>query len=238
MTAMSRDEARTWVPAPPVARYMPDREPHAARREMLERVNHGSTVLDVGCWSGAAGMFLSRQRSVTIDGVEPEDTMAERASGHYRTVYRSTIEHALDELIADRHRAYDAILFLDVLEHLTDPRQVLASCVELLRPGGRALVSIPNVAHWSVRWELLRGRWRYRNHGLLDRTHLRFFTKSTAIELARAAGWQVTWQDFCIDQPPLLRLSEPRLRVFAWWPTLFAVQFVLELRPINPEPAA
>jgi 2-polyprenyl-3-methyl-5-hydroxy-6-metoxy-1,4-benzoquinol methylase len=200
---------------------------------MLERVHGGATVLDIGCWSGATGAFLQRERAVTVDGVEPEGRMADRAAGHYRVVYRSTMERAMDELIAERPNSYDVLLFLDVLEHMVDPREVLAASRQLLRPRGRALVSIPNVAHWSVRYELLRGSWRYQDNGLLDSTHLRFFTRSTALELAREAGWEATWECASVGQVPLIRLSESRLRILERWPTLFAVQFLLELRPVT-----
>lgn len=214
---------------------MPDQEPRGARREILERIDHGAVVLDVGCWSGATGAFLQRERDVMIDGVEPEGAMADRAARHYRRVYPTTIERTIDELIAERRHSYDSLLFLDVLEHLVDPRQVLEASRELLRPGGQALVSIPNVAHWSLRWELLKGSWRYRDNGLLDRTHLRFFTRASALELARDAGWEASWEHAAIGQTPLIRLSESRLRALELWPTMFAVQFLLELRPFgNP----
>jgi 2-polyprenyl-3-methyl-5-hydroxy-6-metoxy-1,4-benzoquinol methylase len=200
---------------------------------MLERVEGGAEVLDVGCWSGAAGAFLGKERGARVDGVEPEPRMAALAAGHYRDVCRSTIEQAMDELVSERHQAYDSLLFLDVLEHLVDPHGVLVASHRLLRPGGTVLVSIPNVAHWSVRMELLRGRWRYRENGLLDRTHLRFFTHLTVHELVREAGWEVGWERVSVDQPPLIRLPESGLRILEHWPTLFAVQFLLELRPAS-----
>src|SRR5947209_1555546 len=99
------------------ARYMPDQEPLGARRRMLERIARGAEVLDIGCWAGATGSFLTAERAATVDGVEPEAQMAERAASHYRDVHRSTIERALPALLANRPRSYDAILFLDVLEH-------------------------------------------------------------------------------------------------------------------------
>jgi 2-polyprenyl-3-methyl-5-hydroxy-6-metoxy-1,4-benzoquinol methylase len=204
---------------------------------MLERIDHGAAVLDVGCWSGSTGAFLQGERNVTIDGVEPEAAMADRAAHHYRRVYHTTIERAFDELIGDRSHSYDALLFLDVLEHMVNPREVLEISRELVKPGGRALVSIPNVAHWSVRWELLKGGWRYRDNGLLDRTHLRFFTRASALELARDAGWTVSWRRASVGQPPLVRLPESRLRVLERWPTMFAVQFLMELRPVGEEHA-
>jgi cyclopropane fatty-acyl-phospholipid synthase-like methyltransferase len=74
---------------------MPDQEPWGTRRKMLERIDQGAVVLDVGCWSGATGAFLQRQRDVVIDGVEPEGAMADHAARRYRHVYRATIERIL-----------------------------------------------------------------------------------------------------------------------------------------------
>lgn len=234
MSPGSASKPNVWASSPAAeARYTPDQEPRGARRKMLERIDHGAEVLDVGCWSGAVGAFLQRERDVVVDGVEPEAHMADHATRHYRRVYRSTIEDALEALIDEHRHSYDFLLFMDVLEHLQDPHQVLEASRELLAPGGCALVSIPNVAHWSLRYELLRGSWRYRDNGLLDRTHLRFFTKATTLELARDAGWEVTWKQASVDQPPLIRLSESHLRILERWPTLFAVQFLLELRPLR-----
>jgi 2-polyprenyl-3-methyl-5-hydroxy-6-metoxy-1,4-benzoquinol methylase len=231
MSAMPASNIDTWGSATPETRYAHNTCPRGARKEMLERITQGSEVLDVGCWSGAIGTFLGQERAAVVDGVEPELEMAACAANHYRSVYRSTIEQAMEELMTERRHSYDSLLFLDVLEHLVDPRGVLVASHELLRPGGTMLVSIPNVAHWSLRLELLRGRWRYRDNGLLDRTHLRFFTKLTALELVREAGWEPAWEQVSVGQPPLITLSESGLRMLEQWPTLFGVQFLFELRP-------
>ena len=225
---MSVRPSSTWAPLPPAARYAPDQTPTGRRRELLERVPRGAEVLDVGCWSGATGRFLADIRAATIDGVEPDPAMAEQAARTYRHVHRATIEDALATLSADRQR-YDTLLFLDVLEHLVDPHAVLVASRALLRPGGTALVSLPNVAHWSLRAGLLRGDWTYREHGLLDRTHLRFFTQSTAAELVQEAGWSVRWRSAAVGDPPLVRLAPERRRHLERWPSLFAVQFLLEI---------
>jgi SAM-dependent methyltransferase len=83
---------------------------------------------------------------------------------------------------------FDAILCLDVLEHLRDPWGVARRLAELLRPGGVMIASIPNIAHYRIIVGLLRGRWTYAPSGILDHTHLRFFTRDTAIDLLRQAG--------------------------------------------------
>jgi SAM-dependent methyltransferase len=89
------------------------------------------------------------------------------------------------------HGPFDAIVYGDVLEHLSDPRAVLQALDQTLTPGGTVIVSVPNVAHLWVRLSLLAGRFDYADRGILDRTHLRFFTRRTLLELLRDAGLAV-----------------------------------------------
>jgi glycosyltransferase involved in cell wall biosynthesis len=91
--------------------------------------------------------------------------------------------------------AFDYIVFGDVLEHLVDPVRVLRQCCDLLQPQGKIIASIPNVAHLSVRLMLLEGRWEYSDLGLLDRTHLRFFTRASIVELFSDTGFALTHVD-------------------------------------------
>jgi 2-polyprenyl-3-methyl-5-hydroxy-6-metoxy-1,4-benzoquinol methylase len=211
-------------------RYALDAAPRGNRRLLLERVPRGSQVLDVGCWAGSTGRFLG-SRGVTVDGVEPVDAMAAIAEDTYREVFRATIEHVLPWLVRERRAAYDAVLFLDVLEHLVDPWEVLRESSGLLRAGGSAYVSLPNVAHWSLRRELLLGRWDYRENGLLDSTHLRFFTVASARRLLETSGWRICWQCADVDRLPLIQLSERRQAKLARWPGLFGVQTLWEAKP-------
>lgn len=208
-------------------RYNPAQRPQGPRRELLERAPAGGTVLDVGCWSGFLGEHLIEHRSATVDGVEPDRAMAARAARTYRRVLPMTIEDALAELRA-AEAGYDAFVLFDVLEHLADPWSVLRGLRDIGAPGARALVSIPNVAHWSVRKSLLRGRWEYEDSGLLDRTHLRFFTFDGAAELLEQSGWRITWRGASPGQPPLVRLPPRALGVLGRWPRMFGVQTLLE----------
>jgi SAM-dependent methyltransferase len=210
--------------------YAYDQHPTGERRRLLERCPSGATVLDIGAWSGFAGAFLARERNAVVDGIEPSPEAAERAVPLYRDVIVEPVEAALAGPLRPRHGTYDVLLFLDVLEHLLEPPRVLEAARLLLRPGGCALVSIPNVAHWSVRKELLLGRWRYEDSGLLDRTHLHFYTAATAAELLENAGWHITWRGWSLGQPPLVRLPERRLAILRVRPALFAVQCLFEAR--------
>lgn len=196
------------------------------RRDLLERVPEGATVLDVGCWSGSIGRYLQRERNAVVDGIEPESAMAARAAEAYRTVFPAGIERVLPCLQQKHEGCYDAILLLDVLEHLTQPGTVLNNLRGLLRPGGVALISLPNVAHWRIRLALLRGRWRYRDNGILDRTHLRFFTAETAGELLEDSGWVASWCRASVQGLPINGWEQSRL--WERWPELFAVQLLFE----------
>ena len=122
-----------------------------------------------------------------MDGIELDPVDAEAARAACRTVIVGSVEDpATIERLPDG--AYDAIVLADVVEHLRHPEEALRTLVPKLRSGGRIVLSVPNVAHWSVRLGLLRGRFRYEDVGLLDRTHLRFFTRETLLELLDDAG--------------------------------------------------
>jgi 2-polyprenyl-3-methyl-5-hydroxy-6-metoxy-1,4-benzoquinol methylase len=194
---------------------------------MLERVPEGASVLDVGCWSGSAGRFLIEHRNATIDGIEPDEGMASLARHSYRRVFVGSFE----DFLTEGQGSYDRLLFLDVLEHLPNPIEPLRRSKQLLNNGGRALVSIPNVAHWSIRKELLLGRWRYEDTGLLDRSHMRFFTLDSAAELLIDAGWEISWESVSLGQPPLIALPQRWLTVLKRWSSLFAVQALFEIQP-------
>lgn len=211
---------------------------HASAQMMLEEVADGARVLDVGCATGyVAGPLTARGCAVT--GFERNPYSAEVARSRCEAVIVGDIESA-----EDRERIggdFDAILLGDVLEHLVDPWDALSFLRGRIAPGGVAVASIPNVAVWTVRLALLRGRWNYTEAGQLDRTHLRFFTRSTARALVRDCGFSVERERFTpVEQEPgRLRRAFPLatdvavkslLRV---WPELLAAQFVLRLRPAS-----
>ena len=153
---------------------------------ILEMIGTGKRVLDVGCATGYLARLLS-ERGNQVVGIEIDAVAASQAEPWLERIVIGDLEKLdLDsELEADR---FDAIVLADVLEHLSDPLAVLRQTPSLLRPGGSVIVSIPNVAHGAVRLALLGGHFDYQPLGLLDDTHLRFFTRSTVDDLLRAAG--------------------------------------------------
>lgn len=145
-----------------------------------------ATALDVGC---GAGGFASLLRSRGVDhvvGIEPDAERAASAAGAADRIIHSTVEQAFDELDDAK---FDLIVASDVLEHLVDPWTVTARLATHLEPQGRLLLSVPNVGSLEVVKQLvLRGDWRYDDTGLFDRTHLRWFGRSTLRDLLARAG--------------------------------------------------
>jgi len=155
---------------------------------VLRLVPTDSRVLDVGCASGYLGAALI-ERGCRMWGVEQDPVAAREAAVLYEDVATLDLD-GTSELPWPRG-SFDVVLAADVLEHLRDPLGALQRLREYARPGAAFVISLPNVAHASVRLPLLFGRFRYRESGILDRTHCRLFTFSTAHELAEASGLEL-----------------------------------------------
>lgn len=164
--------------------------PFSGREEMLSFVPaEARAVLDVGCGSGGFGATLRRAGPArTVWAVEVLPDLAAAARPHYDRVLVGTYP----EVLVGVDRRFDCIVFNDVLEHMVDPWAALRSTLPWLAPGGSVVASIPNVRNVRVVANLvLRGDWTYTDSGVLDRTHLRFFTARTIRELFRASGFVV-----------------------------------------------
>ncbi|UYP28923.1 class I SAM-dependent methyltransferase [Pseudomonas sp. Z8(2022)] len=162
-------------------------------------------VLEIGCGAGGTLSYLKS------NGLAQHVVGIDIASSQIEVALRQGVDEAfvsnLDDLEEILHgRTFDAILMLDVLEHLVDPWSVLKRISGFLRPGGRAYVSLPNVQSVRVLVPLLMGQWRYKELGILDKTHLRFFTKRTAVELLRGAGFELESVHHKLESHTLPRL--------------------------------
>lgn len=160
--------------------------PNTSHVQVIDLVGPDKTVLDVGCWTGDLARALI-SRGCRVSGVEIDEAAAERA----RQDLEGVVVTDLDSSVLSEHFApgsFDAIVFADVLEHLKNPGRVLADAVSLLADGGRIVISIPNVTHGSLRLALLQGRWAYTEIGLLDQTHIQFFTRTRLLEMVHEAG--------------------------------------------------
>ena len=156
------------------------------RPEVQAMVSHGSQViLDVGCASGRMAGELKSKLQAEVWGIEPVEDVARQAERLLDRVIVAPVEQAIQE-VPDGY--FDCVIFADVLEHLQDPDRVLIEIKSKLKPTGEIVASIPNVRHWSVVKDLLEGRWEYVDAGILDRTHLRFFTRQSVQNLFKKAG--------------------------------------------------
>jgi len=158
-------------------------------------------ILDIGCAAGMMGSELKQKLNAEVWGVEFDPNAAKQAESRLDHVLNGAIEEIF-HLIPDKY--FDTIIFADVLEHLINPWEVLKNVREKLAIDGEIVASIPNVRHWSVVKNLLEGNWQYENAGILDRTHLRFFTRTECVRLFETSGYEITHRDAVI-----LKNSEP-----------------------------
>ena len=148
----------------------------------------GARVLDVGCAAGDLGEALTTLGYV-VTGIEADPEAASVASGRLHDVQLADVQAVpIPQIVRG---TFDAVLFGDVLEHLSNPEEVLRSARDVLSDGGVLVASIPNIAHGSVRLALLQGHWDYTDEGLLDRTHVHFFTLASSTALFRKVGLSV-----------------------------------------------
>lgn len=143
-------------------------------------------VLEVGCGEGQMGRLL-KERGHHVTGLELIPEAAEVARRWLDRVETADVECGLPFPPG----SFDAVIFADVLEHLVDPWRVVREASALLAPGGCVVASIPNVQNLDVLWRLARGRWEYRERGITDFGHLRFFTLRSIRELFAQAGLRI-----------------------------------------------
>jgi len=149
-------------------------------------------VLDVGCGVGVTGAYLKEKMGAArVSGIEIVPAAAVKAKEVLDNVI--SIDLNSSEPLPFSKNDFDLVLCLDVLEHLVDPWQALEGIVSHLKPNGTVIVSVPNVRHFrTVLPLLLMGRFVYEEHGVRDSTHLRFFTKQSAVSLVAGAGLTIT----------------------------------------------
>jgi methionine biosynthesis protein MetW len=179
------------------------------RREIARRVPEAARrVLDLGCASGGLATLLKARGPVEVVGIELDEGYAAAAEARCDRVIHADVEAVARraDLEGELGR-FDCLVAADVLEHLVDPWSALRAYARLLEPGAAAVVSLPNVAHWSTYAHLARGTWPRLPEGVHDATHLRWFTLRDARELLAQAGLDVV----AIDRRPRLIWRGSRL---------------------------
>lgn len=156
------------------------------RRQVLDLVPETArAVLDVGCGAGVLGQQLRERQGCEVWGIEYDRDAAQEARQRLDRVVEAP---ALEAAAALPRAHFDTLIAADVLEHLPDPLAALRALMPSLAAGATVVISLPNVQHHSVVRDLLRGQFTYRPSGILDHTHLRFFTRASVVDLVRRAG--------------------------------------------------
>jgi 2-polyprenyl-3-methyl-5-hydroxy-6-metoxy-1,4-benzoquinol methylase len=233
------NHARGFLAAAP----KPDRyetgsaDPGDVAAKLAALIPRAAKVLDVGCGTGSISEIIQTLSGATLIGIEPDTQRAMAAQARGLKVF----EGYLTKDFLHEHGPFDIILFADVLEHLPDPSELVTLAGKGLAPGGAIVASVPNVAHYFMRLDLLFGRFDYQDCGIRDATHLRWFTRKTICEFFKRLGFRITVLDCTVSvgladyqfRRPWRWLRETRRRqVVAFlakkWPALFGCQHIIK----------
>lgn len=216
-----------------------------------------STVLEIGCATGFMSAYLQNQMGCTVTGVELNPAQAAVAREHCRYLIEGNIATASVQAQLDTHVAEKgkfAVVFMSqVIEHIAAPQDLLTRIRDWIMPGGCLVVSTCNVAHWRIRLNVMLERWEYTDYGILDRTHLRFFTVHSFRRLLQECGFNIvdegySFEDICpfrllIDKRVLAPTDLLRLIPFVGlglrekyiyrFKNLIATQFAFKAIPVD-----
>lgn len=164
-------------------------DPHSPHSIILKFIKPGQSVLDVGCNTGYIGEYLIKNKDCVCDGIDYSKELLKKAR---ERGYRKLFEIDLYGKNFKIDSKYGALLFIDILEHLPNPYEILFKLAsENLKPGGRAIICLPNIARAEYRLKHLLGDFEYEKSGIMHQDHLRFFTKKTASEMIEKTGLKI-----------------------------------------------
>lgn len=178
--------------------------------QVVQMIKPDSTILEIGCATGYTGKFLKEKRNCKMYAIEIDKDAVKLAEPYYEKIIVGDIEDkkVLKEANLSFQTKFDYILCMSVLEHLKNPKKVLIWLKDFLEPDGSLIACIPNIAHWSIRLKLLFGNFDYEKgvfgtdhgKGIMDETHLRFFTLKTMKEIIASAGYRIEYFSFDPDK--------------------------------------
>jgi len=165
----------------------------APRRDLVSLITESpGSVLEIGCGTGATGALIKKKFSGTwYVGGEIDEGAAVIAQRRLDRAFAGNIEQIDLREYGLAKESFDLIICADVLEHLYDPWRVVRVLRDYLKPAGCLLASIPNAQNINLILHLLNGHWTYSKHGLLDATHIRFFTLSEIVKLFSGTGYEI-----------------------------------------------
>ena len=191
-------------------------------------------ILDVGCGEASFGSRLKESLGAEVWGIELMPAIADIARSRLDRVLSGDVMQQLEE-IPDHH--FDCIIFNDVIEHLVDPYRMLTAMKQKLATGGVVVCSIPNIRYFRNLFDIvIRGEFRYKEGGILDKTHLRFFTKKSMIEMFESLGYRILRLEG-INATSSWRVGLFNLATFGYFSDTRYVQFGVMAEPLSTNAA-
>ncbi len=188
--------------------------------QIVSMVKNNSDVLEIGCSTGFMSKYLKEKKDCRVVGVEINSSAANKAKLFCKQVIVGNIED--DSVFNEIDAMFDVIIFADVLEHLVTPDKILLKIKKFLKSDGFILISIPNIAYWRIRKNLLFGKFEYTTEGILDKTHLRFFTLKSIKKMIQDCGYYIVSFGVAGGRMPIF------LRKL--WATFFTAQFIFKIK--------
>lgn len=197
-------------------------------RQSIELIPNNSKVLEIGCATGFMGKYLRREKHCYVVGIEKGIDEVKEAKKSLNKVIDGDVEEKI--ILARIGGKFDVVLASAVIEHLKDPWGALISWKKFLKKDGYLIITTSNIAHWSIRLQLLMGKFNYQEYGILDNTHLHFFTTETFKKLVKDCGYKIEY--FSID-PVGGGLPKVSKVLSRFWPNLFAYQMLIKASPLH-----
>ncbi|MDP3066371.1 MAG: class I SAM-dependent methyltransferase [Methanobacteriaceae archaeon] len=195
-------------------------QPNPIHLKISNLIQNNKKVLDVGCGYGKLAQMLNLNYC-DVFCIEFDEKRAKKARKYYKHLIVGDVESI--ELSSVYKNYFDYIIFADVLEHLRDPENVLIRFKKYLKDDGSIVASIPNITNWRIRISLLFGNFNYQDEGILNRGHLRFFSKDSATKLFIEAGLKIV--EFDITFGDYSRFPNFFHFIGMKWPNLFSFTF-------------
>ncbi|MEI6288245.1 MAG: class I SAM-dependent methyltransferase [bacterium] len=208
-------------------KYNFDSAPYSTHTLLLEQISENSMVLELGSAGGYLGSYLKEKKNCRVWGIEP-DAYSDNHYIDYENIFKGTVEDFCKGE-SFRGEQFDFILIGDVLEHLVSPEAVLSQLKLFLKADGKMVISLPNIAFYEMRLNLLLGKWEMTEKGILDRTHLHFYTKNSAVKMLEDCNFALelvrpangNFERFGINK--LFGIGQ---KILFLMPTIFSEQFI------------